>query len=368
MMRIKAPARICLFGEHQDYLNYPIIAMAISKYIYLEAKKITEQKFNIELPDINETLEIPLKNIELEYKSKRDYLVSGYNQFIRKGIRFNKGYSIKITGDIPINAGAASSSALVMAWLYFLNQISSEPIKSKSALAIEGYNVEVKEFGEAGGMMDHYTSIFGNLIYLQPEIPQPNILSTDIKLDGFVLGDSLEKKETVNDLNRVKDKVVKGFKALKEVYTKFDKFKTSLDEIHLYIPNLENEYQNLVLGNIINRDITMKAKKLIFEDFPSGFNISTNARNNFYQELGSLINLHHEQLMGNIEIYTKKIEFMVDNCLEAGAFGAKINGSGFGGTMFALTTPGDEDALVSAIEEAGGKAYKIETSKGVAIY
>ena len=45
MIRIKAPGRICLFGEHQDYLNYPVIAMAISKYIYLEAKKNSETKF-----------------------------------------------------------------------------------------------------------------------------------------------------------------------------------------------------------------------------------------------------------------------------------------------------------------------------------
>ena len=46
MIRIKAPGRICLFGEHQDYLNYPVIAMAISKYIYLEAKKIIEPMCN----------------------------------------------------------------------------------------------------------------------------------------------------------------------------------------------------------------------------------------------------------------------------------------------------------------------------------
>ena len=123
MIRLKAPARICLFGEHQDYLNYPVIAMAISKYIYLEASRISDQQFIIELPNINDELEIQLNNKVLEYNSKRDYLRSGYNQFLRKGVRFNKGYSIKITGDIPINAGAASSSAFVVAWLSFLNLI-----------------------------------------------------------------------------------------------------------------------------------------------------------------------------------------------------------------------------------------------------
>ena len=32
----KAPARICLFGDHQDYLGLPVIACAINKYMSVE--------------------------------------------------------------------------------------------------------------------------------------------------------------------------------------------------------------------------------------------------------------------------------------------------------------------------------------------
>ena len=138
MFRLKAPARVCLFGEHQDYLNYPVLSMAISKYIYLEAERISQKKFIIELPDMNASLEIQLNNKELEYDSKRDYLRSGYNQFLRKGINFIKGYKIKITGDLPINAGVASSSALVIAWLYFLSLISKNKIKLESRDSFRG--------------------------------------------------------------------------------------------------------------------------------------------------------------------------------------------------------------------------------------
>ena len=37
-----APARICLYGDHQDYLNLPIIAIAINRYIKVEAKSNLE--------------------------------------------------------------------------------------------------------------------------------------------------------------------------------------------------------------------------------------------------------------------------------------------------------------------------------------
>jgi galactokinase len=367
MIKIKAPGRICLFGEHQDYLNYPVISMAISKYIYLEAERILEQKFIIDMPDINEYVEISLSSKHLEYESKRDYLKSGYNHFIRRGILFDKGYKIKITGDIPIGAGASSSSALVLAWLSFLNLISNAHLNQEQ-LAIEGYNAEVKEFNEAGGMMDHYTSVFGNILYLEPKEFHPQFSLIDTKLHGFILGDSLQKKDTVYDLMKVKNTALKAFKILREVYPNFDKFKSSLEEIKAYLPNLKKEYRNIIKGNIINRDITQQAKNLIFQNLNLLQKKDVNSHNllNFYNELGNLLIKHHSQLDQNIGISTKKINDMLKRCFKSGALGGKINGSGFGGTMFVMCLE-NEDKIIETIENAGGIGYKIQTSNGVEI-
>jgi len=58
---------------------------------------------------------------------------------------------------------------------------------------------------------------------------------------------------------------------------------------------------------------------------------------------------------------------MIAACIKAGALGAKINGSGFGGTMFALF-PNNQKSLKKAIENAGGKAIPIKTSNGIEHY
>jgi galactokinase len=367
MIKIKSPGRICLFGEHQDYLNYPTISMAISKYIYLQAERISEPKFLINQPDIDTSIEIQLNSGELEYTSNRDYLVSGYNQFIRKNCKFEKGYKIKITGDIPINAGVASSSALVIAWLYFLNLISDKGLDSFQ-IALEGYNTEVKEFEEGGGMMDHFNSVFGNLIFLKPEIPKPNLFVYNLTLEGFVLGNSKEKKTTVDDLLKTKNATLKAFKIIKDIMPDFNQFYTKLEDIEPYLTNLKKEYKQKIIGNIINRDITFDAKELIDEQYSLITEkkiLNTNI--GFYQKLGNLLNLHQQQLNENIQISTEKINKMILNCLKSGAFGGKINGSGFGGTMFALF-PNNEQLIKSAIEEAGGESYIIETSSGVEKY
>ena len=367
MIKIRCPGRVTLFGEHQDYLDYPIFSMAISKYIYLEAERISEKKFEVNLPNLNQFMEIPLNDKELDYTSKRDYLRSGYNQFIRKKFRFNEGFKIKITGDIPINAGVASSSALVICWLYFLNFITERKMEPFQ-MALEGYNTEVKEFQEGGGMMDHFTSVFGNLIFLKSEVPKPKLKTYDLNLDGFVLGNSMEKKATVDDLVRTKFSSLEAFETLNTIFPKFNRFRTKLEDTELYLPSLKEEHKKKIIGNIINRDITYKAKKLIENQiFLVKKGISPNVDLDFYHKLGTLLNQHQEQLRDNIGISTNKINKIIDACVEAGAYGCKINGSGFGGTMFALF-PNNEQILNKTISTVGGKAYIIKTSCGVETY
>ncbi|MHA1107241.1 MAG: mevalonate kinase family protein [Promethearchaeota archaeon] len=366
MLKIKSPGRICLFGEHQDYLGYPIISLAISKYIYIDAKRITEPKLMINLLDTNENIEIILNQKELEYESKRDYIKSGYNLFLRKGIKFEKGYEISIKGDIPINAGVASSSALVIGWLYFLDHITNNTL-SKFQLALEGYNAEVKEFNEAGGMMDHFTSTFGKLIYLEQTTSSPNLITFDLSLNGFVLGNSLEKKSTVEDLINVKKTALDSFRILKESMPNFNHFITSIDDVIPFLSSIEKKYRKKIIGNLKNREITKGAFKLINKYYQNMNVANSNQLKNFYTQLGSLLNLHHQNLRDYIQVSTIKINDMISASLKAGALGGKINGSGFGGTMFALTLD-HKDALKSAIEKVGGKAYILKTSNGVEIY
>ena len=46
-MKIITPGRICLFGEHQDYLGLPVIALAISLRSSITATKRRDKKIII---------------------------------------------------------------------------------------------------------------------------------------------------------------------------------------------------------------------------------------------------------------------------------------------------------------------------------
>ena len=192
-MYISSPGRICLFGEHQDYLGLPVIAAAISLRVNIEGDFRPDLEVHINLPDLVSKENFSLRG-DLNYKSNSDYFRSGLNVMRKDGFTFSRGFNCSVKGNIPLQAGTSSSSALVVSWISFLANMSdqSEQISPKM-LADLAYKAEVVEFDQSGGVMDQNSISYGNLVYIDTN---PNVVVEKLsyKLSKFVLGDSLEKK------------------------------------------------------------------------------------------------------------------------------------------------------------------------------
>ncbi|MFN4180249.1 MAG: hypothetical protein ACK4I8_08040, partial [Armatimonadota bacterium] len=80
------------------------------------------------------------------------------------------------------------------------------------------------------------------------------------------------------------------------------------------------------------------------------------------ERLGEMLTEHHSWLRV-LGVSTPKLDALVEAALEAGALGAKLNGSGGGGCMFAYA-PGKQMEVAEAIERAGGKAFIVSVSSG----
>lgn len=367
-IRVRAPGRICLFGEHQDYLGFPIIAAAIDRYIFMESKPNSEPSFHILMQDLQKEMKLPLNSIaELTYESKRDYLRSAYNVLKRRGLKWgdeaNKGYEIKLFGNIPINAGASSSSAMIIAWLSLLSYLANKPV-SPQEIATLGYQSEVAEFGEAGGMMDHFTSALGGLIYMQtaPEFKPKSISNYQKNFEqSFILIDSMEKKNTVDDLRRVKNNALESFTRISTIFPSFNKYTTQLNEIEPFLTQLPEQYRKVLVGNLSNRDLTQKAFKIL--EYSEKNILSDKEKRNF----GSLIYEHHQHLSQEVGISIPKIDKIVNLCMGFGAYGSKINGSGFGGTLF-VYCPKNRDEIINMLKEKNITYYPIEISQGAGLF
>ena len=350
IINVSTPGRICLFGEHQDYLGLPIIAAAISRRVNISGFNRTDGKAIIHLPDIkreNAFSIIP----EMPYIYKRDYFRSALNVLQRKGYVFKKGIECTVQGNIPINSGTSSSSALLINWIHFLTQMADNPRSiSSEEIAEIGYEAEISEFKEAGGMMDHYSTSVGNVIYLE-STPKIRVESLRPLLGTFVLGDSKEPKDTVGLIKRVKGGVLNAINKIYKTNPEFSLFNVTTSELDNYQDLISSDEKELIAGNIDNRDILIEALTLIKSD---QFQDST---------FGNLLNRHQDKLRDNLRISTPKIDRMIAASLEAGALGGKINGSGGGGCMF-VYAPTNPEKVAQAINHEGGKAYIIRIDEG----
>jgi galactokinase len=348
-LRVSSPGRICLFGEHQDYLGLAIIAAAINLRITISGKRRPDKIFTIDLPDIGEKEEFS-SDQEIPYTKKRDYLKSAVNIHRRQGLPLT-GWDCLVRGTIPINAGTSSSSALVVAWNKFLLEAAGDKrARVPEEIAELGYLTEVAEFKEPGGKMDHYTSALGGAVWIRFDEPM-KLTKLENPLQTFVLADSLEKKDTTGTLGFIKSHVLNGMARVREKIPGFSLKSPLTADVLKEIDRLDADHKRLLKGSLLTRDLTREGVAL-FQKRPFD-----------HQKFGALLTAQHEVLRDLIQIATPKIERMIRSALDAGAFGAKINGSGGGGCMFAYA-PNEPQKVAAAVEQAGGQPYIVHLDEG----
>ncbi len=340
-----------MFGEHLDYLGLPVIAAAISRRVAVTGRQRPDRTVAIDLPDIDSSETFTLPVGRLPYVRSRDYFRSAFNVLLNAGLTFSGGIDAHVHGNIPINSGTSSSSALLVSWLHLLLHLSDQhPAWDASRLAELAYAAEVQEFNESGGMMDHYATAVGNVIYLE-STPAIRLEVLKPAFGPFVLGDSLEPKDTQGGLSRVRNAVNSIVAQIQGVNPMFSLLTATDTEASEFKAQLSKEDLHLLKGTLSNRDLLSEALSLL------------RASDLNHAQFGMLLSEHHRNLREAQRISTPKIERMLDSALHAGAMGGKINGSGGGGCMF-VYAPYQPEAVAEAIEKAGGKSYLIEIEEG----
>jgi len=348
-LEVSTPGRICLFGEHQDYLGLPVIAMAISLRAKIVGERRMDKEVIIHKPDISETERFLIN--DTGYQRQRDYFRSGINVCRKEGLKFSNGFECEIRSDIPIKAGTSSSSAIVVSWINFLSQVADSPSKwSNEKIGELAYKAEVEEFEEPGGMMDQYSTAIGSVVYLESD-PEISVEVLDASLGHFVLGDSGDQKDTLTILSHCRDMRLDIMNKIRPLNTGFDLNSCGHD---LDLSSLNDHERSLFHCTIENRDLLRQARSEL-------------DRSELDHELiGSLLDQHHSILRDHLSVSTDKIETMISAAANAGAIGCKINGSGGGGCMFAYA-PDDPQSVADAIESVGGKASLINADEGTKV-
>tara|TARA_B100000927_G_scaffold216257_1_gene176482 strand:+ start:481 stop:1560 length:1080 start_codon:yes stop_codon:yes gene_type:complete len=350
----KAPGRVCLFGDHQDYLGLPIIATTINNEIIIQAEKNSSNEFKIYKKDLGLTDIITLNN-EFD-KDERDFLKIALNVMKDYDCIPKSGYDITITSTIPINSGLSSSSALIVAWVNFLLTTFTNYEITPNLLAEIAYRIEVLEIDGSGGKMDQYTIANGKTIYL--DTVTNDIKPFNHKLCDMVIGVSNQGKDTQGLLRSLKESASKSIQVV------------------------NSHIKDFSLKNIKNIDLEECLKfldeslKPYFRAAVGNYKTTIDAKNEFQKEnlniekIGDLMNIHHNFLKNDLKITTPEIDNMIDIAREFGSLGTKIVGSGGGGSIVCLSNDRSASSkIVNELKSYGVKdAFIANQGKGPTIY
>ena len=350
MINIAVPARVCFYGDHQDYLGLPVIAGTIDRYIYISATPNDSSQFRIQLKDLGDTRDIDLST-SLDDVTKDDYLLSAIAVLKKEGLKLRQGYDVEIEGNIPLNAGLSSSSALTVAWIRFL--LTSQEFQrdwNNKQVGHWAYESEVLYFNQPGGLMDQYSIAQGGLIFIDTQTGESSELTTDVV--KLVVAESGLPKKTLDVLKNGRVFGQNAIQAVKTYDSKFSMQNATVDDYEKYKHIVPEEYLAHWYAAVHNYQITKDAKRELSRETPNP------------EYLGELMNAHQKILQNQIQNTPQPMIAMMNAAREAGALGAKIIGSGGGGCMLALVMEETKKKVIDAFLNQGAKdAYEVNLTK-----
>lgn len=353
-IHILSPGRTCLFGDHQDYLGLPVIACAINKYITLNAIENESSFFRIKLPDTAEERDIEIYET-FETVQNRDYFASSLRVLKRYGCIPDKGYDVEIKGDLPLNAGVSSSSALIIAWIRFLlKAFGANQEITKELVARIAYQAEVIEHNEPGGLMDQYSIGLGGVLFIDTS-QKMSYKTIQNDIEGLIVGESGVKKETIGTLGDRKEKALKAIEYITHKKPGFDIKLAMLEEYEKYEKYVPLDLRPYFFAALKNHNITLKAMDEFKKTNPD------------IKYIGDLMNQHHLVLKDILKITVPVIDKMVASAIKAGAYGVKIVGSGGGGSIIAIAPKDKEQDVIDAIKREGKAAYIVKVDSGARV-
>ena len=333
-LQVSAPGRICLFGEHQDYFKLPVAASAINMRCRLRGRSRSDRRVELHLLDLDE---VHMWDLDaLPQPQTRDYWLAGLHIAKKEGWLPATGWTCKVTSSIPQQAGASSSSALTVAWCALMASLSRQAWNA-GWVAQAAWRSEVEFFNEPGGMMDHAVCASGGVQRIQ-FVPGFRCDELPLPFGDWLLLDSAEPKDTLAILQRAKHRRL----------------------------NLLREWgADLHAGNEPPRPEQWSAEDHVLMNATSGIHVVSERGTRLLEasahelDLGQCLTAHHRWLSEGLQVSTPRIDRLLKQAMQLGACGGKINGSGGGGTAFAVFPRGQREQAIEAFSARGVAVHPI---------
>ncbi len=325
---VSAPGKLMLLGEHAVVYGQPCLVTAVNQRMKATVELIDEPIFQLDAPDVKvEGYQKPMSELgkgEIPKGAKfvemavNNFLTSQFTSEVKKMRLHLGGVRITTKSQFSSQLGFGSSSASTVCTIKALSELTGKKLSNKQIFDLS-YKTVLDIQGKGSGF-DAAAATYGGTLYyvIGGKVIKP------IKISNLplIVGYSGIKFDTVSLINAVAEKAKK------------------------YPWLVDNVY------NQIGKLVELAKKAILKSDWAA---------------LGELMNFN-EGYLSTLGVEGKKLADMIYAAREAGAYGAKLSGSGIGDCMIALAPLPKVAAVKKAINAAGGQVINIQANvEGVKI-
>lgn len=336
-LKVIAPGRINLLGEHLDYNQGVVLPAAINRFFEFEFKANTTDSIHVEALDLNESWEFELHELEQLKTSGWKSYVKGV--FILMGLSSVNGLHIRFKSNIPIGAGLSSSAALCCGLAFGLNEFFDLG-KTRFELALLAQQTEHQYAGVNCGLMDQVACLFGEEAHLLAfDTLHQSIQTFSLPLVGvqlFLIDSKVKHNLAASAYNERRSQLEEAWNLAQQIFVGIEswrslnpfQFKALLS--HLDAVSIKR------LTYVLDEMSRVQKVQALAKQIAADLNDSS-ALNDSYQELGHLLNQTHDGLRDLYEVSCEEIDFLQCHLQQTpGILGARMMGGGFGGCLLVL--------------------------------
>jgi mevalonate kinase len=314
MVKVSAPGKLMLFGEHAVVYNRPCLVAAVSQRLFVEVEKIPEDKILVDAPQMKISgFAISLTDLDKDQPKEVKFVLEAVKNFFGK-YNIKSGLKIKTESQFSSEYGFGSSSAVTVCTVKALAELFEIKMEEKEIFDL-AYKT-VLDIQGVGSGFDIAAAIYGGVAY-------------------FLTGG---KKIEPLEINNIP--LIVGYTGVKASTSEIVKaVKVEMEKDPEYYEKIYNDISEIV-----------EKAKIAMGDSD-------------WSEVGRLMTENQEILKkfrapsAEYGVSSGIIEKLVEACQKAGAFGAKLSGAGIGDCIIALGE--NKEEIEKAIREAGGRPVSV---------
>ena len=308
MIKVSAPGKLMLFGEHAVVYNRPCLVTSVEHRMAVQLKKREDNRIILNAPEVGlKDYSLFIDDLEKSHSKGARFVLQAIFNFSKK-YRMKTGLEIETRSEFSSKFGLGSSSAITVSTLKGLAELFGIKMEKKELFDL-AYQT-VLDIQGVGSGFDVASAAYGGILYF---LTGGKIIE-EIKVDKLpiIVGYTGIKADTPTLIRMVSNKLSQEPRKINKIFDEIEKI--------VDLAKIEIENQG-------------------------------------WEKVGKLMN-QNQELLRELGVSSKELENLIRASLKAGAFGAKLSGAGGGDCMIAIANKDNFNKINKAIEKAGGKIIK----------